>query len=592
MIKSATENINSIISMKSHGAFQKYIDFIHFPFYRNMEINSRINFEFPLTAIVGQNGCGKSSILHALSGIPKGKTPARFWFDTDVDPIIYYNDEKKRHSFWYQFEENGINKQVVKARIKRDNNPNNWETNRPLLWAGMNPTTKREAPIEKNLIYIDFRSELSAFDKFFYFGFYKKEEAKNKQEFIRNRSKLLSKAFTGYINKSTSGKELNSQILNLSKPELDAISFILGRNYVNAKSVDHTIFNTRGYSILFQTDHANYSEAFAGSGETAVVRLVLEVLSAPEYSLILLDEPEVSLHPGAQIRLGHFLLEEIKKKKHQIILTTHSPSLITGLPKEAIKIIYQNPENGRFGVKENLTPSEAFYHIEFIDPNKRNIYFEDKLAKEIVSEVLNTLGPEKKSVFNLVYNPGGCSSICKDFIPVFCRETKSLNYIFFDGDQKFQDEKYDWRLFQSSELTSKKLKIKCKNITRVDIDFAVDGSHGIGSEAQKIDLYKNYLDFYLNNVHYLPELTPEEIIWDDEIAKNFLRVIYSEDISIIDSILSEKSYKKRFSRLCNAMYNQETSEFIFSLQKLFIKAWINKKNKNYTYIEEIISSIL
>lgn len=112
--------ISSILfRMKERNIFQKYIDFIHFPFYRNMEVNTRINFVYPLTVIVGQNGCGKSSLLHAIYGMPQKYTPYKFWFDTKVDPIEYYNDEKKRHSFWYQYTENSIIRQVVKARIKR-----------------------------------------------------------------------------------------------------------------------------------------------------------------------------------------------------------------------------------------------------------------------------------------------------------------------------------------------------------------------------------------------------------------------------------------------------------------------------------------
>ena len=122
------QNISIIFQIKERGVFQKYIDFIHFPFYRNMEINSRINFEFPLTVIVGQNGCGKSSLLHAIYGMPQRYTPYKFWFDTKVDPIQYYNDEKKRHSFWYQYTQNEKLHQVVKARIKRGNDPNYWET--------------------------------------------------------------------------------------------------------------------------------------------------------------------------------------------------------------------------------------------------------------------------------------------------------------------------------------------------------------------------------------------------------------------------------------------------------------------------------
>ncbi|WP_396631538.1 AAA family ATPase, partial [Lysinibacillus sp. D4B1_S16] len=39
---------------------------------------------------------------------------------------------------------------------------------------------------------------------------------------------------------------------------------------------------------------------------------------------MLLDEPEVSLHPGAQARIKYLILELIKKKKIQVIISTHS----------------------------------------------------------------------------------------------------------------------------------------------------------------------------------------------------------------------------------------------------------------------------
>jgi hypothetical protein len=586
--------ISTIKGMKNKGVLNKYIDFIHFPYYRNMEINSRINFDFPLTVIVGQNGCGKSSVLHAISGMPKGKTPSRFWFDTEVDPIIYYDDEKRRHSFWYQFKEKGQTKQVVKARIKRIHNPNNWETNRPLLWAGMKPEKSgfRTPPIDKDLIYIDFRSELSAFDKFFHFGYLKKEEAKNKQEFIRNNSGNLSKAFSGEIIKNEQGKDMNRLVEIIDKNELKAISFILGREYSEAKSVYHSFFRNPGYSILFKTNHAKYSEAFAGSGETAVVRLVKEVLSASNNSLILLDEPEVSLHPGAQRRLTTFLLNEIKKKKHQIILTTHSPALIKDLPKEAIKVLCQNPDTGRFSVKENLFPEEAFYHIEFNNDTKKKLYFEDKLAREIFQEVIDSLGVEKANLFSLIYNPGGCTTINKEFITVFCREYPSINYVIFDGDQKLH-EPYDWRSLAHDKLTVDNLKKKVKDLTNTDIAFSVDGGYTGGNENQKIELYKKYLDYYLTNVFYLPKNIPEDIIWNTDTAKNFISGIYPEEV---DDKLKELSnitnLKERFSLLCKFIHNENTSDMIFILQKIFIRAWIQKRDESYNLIVSIIDKIL
>jgi hypothetical protein len=46
--------------------------------------------------------------------------------------------------------------------------------------------------------------------------------------------------------------------------------------------------------ILFgyKTNNVVYSEAYAGSGEIAVVKLVHDIVKAKNCSLILLDEPE------------------------------------------------------------------------------------------------------------------------------------------------------------------------------------------------------------------------------------------------------------------------------------------------------------
>jgi predicted ATPase len=554
-----------------------------------MEVNSRINFDFPLTVIVGQNGCGKSSVLHAIYGMPKGKTPYRFWFDTKVDPIVYYDDEKRRHSFWYQYSEAENVKEVVKARIRREENPNYWETSRPLTWAGMS-AERRAQPIEKNVVYLDFRSELSAFDKFFYFGNTKGSKARNKQEFIRNKSKDLLDCFAGEFKRSKS-RFLNKKVENLSENELKIISFILGRQYTSALSLYHALFRNQGYSVLFRTNHAKYSEAFAGSGEMAVVRLVKEVLNAPEFSLIILDEPEVSLHPGAQKRLTDFLLEEIKKKKHQIILTTHSPAIIQELPKEAIKVLYQNQETGRFSIKENLIPAEAFYHIEFPLTDKKRLHFEDKLAQEIFDSVLNEIGKEKRDLFELCYHPGGCGVLSSEFISVFCRESSSKNYIIFDGDQKFHVP-YDWRSFSQDELTVDNLKEKVKELTNVSITFSVDGGNTGGNDSQKIELYKKYLDYYSSNVFYLPENIPEEIIWNTDTAKKILSGIYSQDVDIkLTELLNITPLKERFSLLCKFVYNENTSDMIFSLQKIFIQAWLQRKDENYNQIVTTIDNI-
>ena len=71
IFKNNAETIENINKMYQDGKFKKYISNIYFPFYKNFEEFSKMDFNFPLTVIVGKNGSGKSSILHALYGCPK-----------------------------------------------------------------------------------------------------------------------------------------------------------------------------------------------------------------------------------------------------------------------------------------------------------------------------------------------------------------------------------------------------------------------------------------------------------------------------------------------------------------------------------------
>lgn len=586
---------DTIRKIRASGLFQKYIDFIQFPYFRNIEIDTRIDFYFPLTVFIGQNGCGKSSCLHSLYGAPKGYTPYAFWFDTKVDPVSYYNDQKKRHSFWYSYKDGAKQyREVLKARISRKGDPNYWETSRPLAWAGMaTKKGERDEPIEKNVVYLDFRAELSAFDKFFYFGSVNNSKARNKQEFIRSKSASLDNLFSGrkkFINSCS--RALNQMVTPLSDGELRWISYILGREYTAGTAVLHELFRAEGYSVLFQTKFAKYSEAVAGSGEIAVFRLVREVLAAENYSLILLDEPEVSLHPGAQHRLKEFLLDQIKKKKHQVVLTSHSPSIARGLPKESIKVFYQNPSNGRFLVKGGLTPHEAFYHLEHPLENRKCITVEDVLAQEILLSVLEKLGDEFKSLFNVKFNPGGESVIKKEFISVFCRVDPSNEFVILDGDQKLLDNHFDWRSLSPKELSVDRLQSELKKQTAESIRFSVDGGSSGSNSDQQLDLLKSYLDFYKNNVFYFPRETPEEIIWSDDLAKVQIESTLSQAEEAVLKLSEIEDTKAKFAFITKQIIGDNRAENILSMHKQYIQRWLNlEKNADFEAIKVIIDTI-
>ncbi len=65
-------------------------------------------------------------------------------------------------------------------------------------------------------------------------------------------------------------------------------------------------------------------------GNSYILPIALAVLTAPEGSMILIENPESHLHPSAQIRLGE-LLSRAANAGVQIVVETHSDHLMNGI---------------------------------------------------------------------------------------------------------------------------------------------------------------------------------------------------------------------------------------------------------------------
>lgn len=586
-METTNQLLAQIHEMKDRNAFRKYIEYIRFPYFRNLEKDTRIDFDFPLTVFVGQNGSGKSSTLHALFGAPRGVSIESYWFSTAVDPIEEVSLGGDRHCFIYAYKDRTSNLEVLKTRIRNASNPDYWETSRPVAGYGMQILSggRRNPPLEKNVVYIDFRSELSAFDKYFYFRTPNlTARIRSKQDFLRKYSRFLRQIIddpTLIIRRYNTPQ--NFPLRQLLPNELESISFILGKRYIAGQLIEHKLFQDWGFSVVFQTPHHSYSEAFAGSGEMAVVRLVLKVLDAERYSLILLDEPEVSLHPGAQKRLMQFLLWQIKQKQLQVVISTHSPNIIEGLPPNAIKVFSQMPD-GRFNVKSEITPNEAFYHLELSNPSKKTIIVEDNTAKMIVDEVLKALGEDIASQFEVTFYTGGQSVLKCNFISIYSQESLSNKFVLFDGDQR--KPHFDPDSVAMAEHTNERFRQEITNQTGCDVEFRPDGNSASGGNTEQEKLLREkYLKYYLNHVFYLPLMIPEDIIWSDDLARKQLASIDKEaSFSLIQAGSNNKEKFYLFTlEMTGDSANMET--FI----KLFTKHWVDQRDENFDSIQEVIN---
>lgn len=107
---------------------------------------------------------------------------------------------------------------------------------------------------------------------------------------------------------------------NLSGTELDSFKRFL------RKIVDPQIRDVR-----IATWHLVFSEvedviAHQGSGVRSVICLAADILRTKEGSIIIIDEPELGLHPSAKHSFLDFLLDEAKRK--QVFLATHDPTFV------------------------------------------------------------------------------------------------------------------------------------------------------------------------------------------------------------------------------------------------------------------------
>jgi predicted ATPase len=540
-----------IENIKNEHDLKKYtpsITQIRLPHFKNLDPKTQINFSFPLMALVGQNGSGKSSVLHAIYGLPDNYSISKKWFSTIVDPI----SETPRSTVIYSYDDGSKEeKEVIYQRAPKGDEY--WETRKPLKMFGMD-TSKRSKPVDKNVIDLDFRSMLSAFDKYFYFETPRK---RTKQQYLRDKSGYLNNIFEHKPNHIyiRAGKKRNDKRIDFKPQEIHWINKILNKEYTAAYLVRHRLYKNWGYSIKFHTKDLKYSEAFAGSGEMATAILVHKIVNAPKKSLILLDEPEVSLHPGAQKELQYFLVDQINKNKHQIIMSTHSPALIKNLPIEAIKV-FVNSENGTFKVLNDVPHDKAFSTIGATSGSLKTIYVEDSLAQKLVRDSLNIIDEEVSKKINIIPLNGEAGLIKSLLTRIDEDNIKNVFYLF-DGDVK--DPEFDLpplSTIASGDLNQTKLQQCLSKITKNGTNLKFPYKSRNEPEEVNIVRLKKLWNFITDGgVQYLPFETPEESIWNDDSAENILAASGCASIKkIISDLKKEQSYKHKFD-----MLTQETT---------------------------------
>ncbi|MDW3214987.1 MAG: ATP-binding protein [Ilumatobacteraceae bacterium] len=562
-----------IQDMMVANAFEPFIRSIEFPRFKNLEPGTRIDFDSPITALIGPNGTNKSSILRAIQACPQQYDIGDYWFDTPLDPVGA-DSQLGTHRYIHRYQlPSGSMAEVIKARVgTASRGPDYFETSAPRIRDGManmpdlTPASDerfrsktRWSPIEKPVTYLDFRQELPAYDIFYFFDLgVGAKSASDKKQRIRRTSGHIRSAIQ---NRRTSFKWYgNERIIepaqDLGHDELDDLRSILGRKYTSVSMIKHSFFGVPGFTARLHTGHSTYSEAYAGSGEFAATMITRALHSAPSNSLILLDEPETSLHPGAQSQLMRVVARLTKERKLQVVLATHSEHIVRELPDNARKLLDTRPDTGVVYVAaQRASVSESFVRLGSAH-DKIQILVEDQLATAVVERAARLIGPAALGALRVDPVPGGAGNLTSRVIPVQAA-IGSSSMVLLDGDQKPQrsdgvvdateDELFAWESNPgrpTNAMTEE--EVDAELTTRFGINPSLivsDGGNDPNAAGRAVVQKRVTLGWARTHVFFLPGTSNPEALLCGFIGadlgstspKEYWRALATEELGLLDS---------------------------------------------------------
>lgn len=390
---------------------------------------AQINFNFPVTALIGPNGGGKSTILGAVAILYRSIAPKAFFRKSRVG-----DDAMDNWKIEYELIEKGVNpKGTIRAEVTFQNNewPGNGTFVQPVKILGIS----RTVPALENASFA-FKKKLTTPDKPEDNTTISTKEVEEFDHIKREAERILGKALGNFqlleVTFTTTKTHVQKQ-RTVSRQVLED-----GSVQITKRKIDPIVRITKSEQkhLVYVGDNngIRYSEFHFGAGEASVIRTVAEIESIPESSLILLEEIENGLHPLAVRRLVEYLMEVAKRKNIQTIFTTHSDYALAPLPSEAIwASIDGRLEQGKLSI-------EILRAVSGRVDKRLAIFVEDDFAKNWVEVVIREKIEDRLEEIG-VYPLHGDGNAVKTHLSHRANPAISFHSLcFIDGNSKQRED--------------------------------------------------------------------------------------------------------------------------------------------------------
>jgi predicted ATPase len=338
------EEIQTIRRQFQTGQWPQFLETLKIDGLRGWE-NQIVNFQFPVVALVGENGSGKSTVL---------KAAACLYVNSEDQAKKFYPSTFFVDTYWDK-----IRNVTLSFRVRHGQN--NQEFN-------FHKSTKRWSIPEE------------------------RRRPKRPVYFFDIARTLPLDASVGYAKIARiTANDIATDVIDDKLCE--RLSHILGREYIKARFVRSDVDNVREVGLL-ERDFGEISQFHQGAGEDTTLDLFRILQSIPNYSLLIIDEVEASLHPRAQRRLVRFLMWLSRQKRAQIILSTHSPYVLQELPPEG-RVLLLRSKSG-IEIVNGISPEFAMSRIDEDMHPEINIFTEDREGSLLLREIIasHPKGPE------------------------------------------------------------------------------------------------------------------------------------------------------------------------------------------------------